>query len=138
MWVNKELLLLLKCKQEIHRRWKQGQTTWNKYREVVREGGNETRKSKAHLELKLAKDVKDNKKSFFKYLKNKRKTRDRVGPLLDGAGARVTENAEKSELLNAAFVLVFTDMTSQGSLTQETMVKECCKGRPSLGQGGLG
>lgn len=136
--MNKELLLLPKCKQEIHRRWKQGQATWNKYREVVREGRNETRKSKAHLELKLAKDVKDNKKGFFKYLKNKRKTRDRVGPLLDGAGARVTENAEKSELLNAAFVLVFTDMTSQGSLTQETMVKKCCKGRPSLGQGGLG
>ena len=29
------------------------------------------RKAKAHLELNLARDVKDNKKSFFKYVSSK-------------------------------------------------------------------
>lgn len=30
------LLSLLKHEQEIHRRWKQGQATWNKHREVFK------------------------------------------------------------------------------------------------------
>lgn len=60
-WMNKELLSLLKHKQEIHRRWKKGQATWNEYREMVRVSWNETRKAKAK-ELNLVKGVKDNKK----------------------------------------------------------------------------
>ncbi|PKU44302.1 rna-directed dna polymerase from mobile element jockey-like [Limosa lapponica baueri] len=42
----------------------------------------------------------------------KRKTRENVGPLLNGTGAMVTEDAEKSELLNAFFASVFTDQAS--------------------------
>lgn len=41
-------------------------------------------KAKTPLELKLAKGVKDNKKGFFKYINNKRKTKDNVGLLLSG------------------------------------------------------
>ncbi|GAB0208273.1 mitochondrial enolase superfamily member 1 [Grus japonensis] len=58
--------------------------------------------------LNLAKDVKDNKKGFFKYISSKRKTRENVGPLLNEVGALVTEDTEKAELLNAAFASVFT------------------------------
>ncbi|XP_063280190.1 uncharacterized protein LOC134564864 isoform X3 [Prinia subflava] len=76
-WRNKEL----KHKQEVHRRWKQGQAVWNAYGKVVREGTNETRKAKAHLELNLTKDVKDNQKGFFN---NKRKMKDNVRPFLNG------------------------------------------------------
>ena len=65
------------------------------------------RKAKAHLELNLAMHVKDNKKDFFKYISSKRKTGDTVGPLLNKEGALVTQDAEKAELLNAAFALVF-------------------------------
>lgn len=36
-------------------------------------------KAKAHLELNLAKDVKDNQKSFLKCTNNKKKTKDNVG-----------------------------------------------------------
>lgn len=42
-WMNKELLVLLKHSQEICRSWKQGQTTWKEYREVVRVSKNERR-----------------------------------------------------------------------------------------------
>lgn len=34
-WMNKELLSFLKYKQKTQRRWKQGQTTWEKYREIT-------------------------------------------------------------------------------------------------------
>jgi len=38
------------------------------------------RKAKVHLESNLARNVKDNKKGFFKYISSKRKARDNVGP----------------------------------------------------------
>ncbi|KAJ7417412.1 hypothetical protein BTVI_32962 [Pitangus sulphuratus] len=86
---------------------------------------NETSRTKAHLELNLAKDVKDNKKGIFKNINHKRKTRNNVGLLLNGRGTLVTEDTEKPELLYAAFALVFPDKTSpQESLTQEIKGKK--------------
>lgn len=67
-------------------RWKQGQATWDEYRDVVRVCRNAARKAKAHLELNLAKDGMDNKKGFFKCINNKRNTRENVSPQLDGTG----------------------------------------------------
>ncbi|GAB0206875.1 mitochondrial enolase superfamily member 1 [Grus japonensis] len=88
--------------------WKKGLATWEEYRDVVRVCRDATRKAKAHLELNLAMDVKDNKKGFFKYISSKRKTRENVGLLLNEVGALVTEDTEKMELLNAFFASVFT------------------------------
>ena len=66
------------------------------------------RKAKIHLELTLARDVKDNKKGFFKYISSKRMTSDNVGPRLNEVGVLVMEDTEKAELLNAIFASVFS------------------------------
>jgi len=42
------------------------------YRNVVRECRDATRKARGHLELKLASDVKNNKKGFFNYIKQQK------------------------------------------------------------------
>ena len=129
--MNKELLAEFRWKRKVHEMWKDRQATWEEYRNVVRACRDATRKAKAHLELKLARDVKNNK-CFFNYISSKRKARDNVGPLLNEVSVLVTEHTEKAELLNAFFASVYQ-----------------CQGRPSgipgpggktrrsLGQGGL-
>jgi len=83
--LNKELLAEIRWKRKIHGMWKEGQPTWEEYRNVVRACRDAMRKPKAHLELKLARDVKNNKKGFFNYISSKREARDNVGSLLNEA-----------------------------------------------------
>jgi len=56
----------------------------------------------------VARDVKDNRKGFFKYIGSKWKTRDNVGLLLNEVGVLVMEDTEKTKLMNAFFALVFS------------------------------
>ena len=46
----------------------------------------EVRKAKAQPELRLATAVKENKKSFYKYIIGKRRTKENFHPLLDTGG----------------------------------------------------
>jgi len=88
--------------------WKEGQATWEEYRNLVRACRDARRKAKVHPELNLARDMKDNKKSFLKYISSKQKTRENVGPLLSEVGVLVMEDTKKVELLNAFFASVFS------------------------------
>ncbi|GAB0176434.1 mitochondrial enolase superfamily member 1 [Grus japonensis] len=103
--MNKELLGKVKQKKKAYRRWKQGQVAWEEYRETVRAAREQVRKAKALIEISLARDVKDNKKSFYRYVSDKRRTRENVGPLRNEMGELVTQDMEKAEVL---FASVFT------------------------------
>jgi len=127
-WISKQLLTKAKWNIKVYRMWKEGQATWEEYRNIVRACKEVTRKGKVHLELNLSRDVKKNMKGLFKYISSKCKTRENVGLLLNEVGALVVEDTEKVVLLNACFVSVFT--AEAGS--QESQAPEV-RGRPSLG-----
>ncbi|GAB0183447.1 mitochondrial enolase superfamily member 1 [Grus japonensis] len=74
----------------------------------VRVARDQSGKAKALIELNLARDIKDNKKSFYRYVSVKRKTRENVGPLQNETGDLVTQDVEKAEVLNNLFASVFT------------------------------
>ncbi|KAK4821805.1 hypothetical protein QYF61_003834 [Mycteria americana] len=110
--MNKELLDKLKHKKEAYRGWKQGQVAWEEYREIVRAARDQLRKAKAPIALNLARDVKGNKESFYRYVSDKRKPRENVGPLWKKMSVRVTQGREKAEVLNNFFASVFTSKHS--------------------------
>ncbi|KFQ50610.1 hypothetical protein N334_03009, partial [Pelecanus crispus] len=106
-WLSRDLLVKLKSKRELHRQWKQGQVSWEEYREAAwwcREG---VRKAKAQLELNLARDVKNNKKGFYRYVNQKRKVKESVPSLMNKNADLVPTDKEKAEVLNF-FASVFT------------------------------
>ncbi|GAB0207924.1 hypothetical protein GRJ2_003258100 [Grus japonensis] len=108
-WMNKDAPGQSQTqKKEAYRGWKQGQVAWEEYREPVRAARDQVRKAKALTEISLARDVKGNKKSFYRYVSDKRRTRENVGPLRNEMGDLVTQDMEKAEVLNAFFASVFT------------------------------
>lgn len=135
--MSRELLANLKHKKEIYGMWKKGQAMWEDYGNVVRVCRDMTSKAKAHLGLSLAKDIKDKKKSFYKYTSSKRKIRGNVWLLLNPMGVLVMEDTEKVELLNVFFASVFTDEDdSQESQTSEVREEDQRK-ETSRGHRGL-
>ncbi|KGL96755.1 hypothetical protein N301_11125, partial [Charadrius vociferus] len=107
-WMNKELLDMIKGKKEAYREWKQGRVAWEEYREIVQAARDQVRQAKAQLELNLSRDIKTNKKSFYKYVSKKRKTREAVGPLQKETEELVTRDRDRAEVLNDFFASVFT------------------------------
>jgi len=98
--MNKQLLDNLKHRKEAYRGWKQGQVTWEKYREIVEAAKEQVRKAKALTELNLARVVKSKKKSFYRHVSDESKTRQNVGPLWKKKRDLVTRDMEKAEVLN--------------------------------------
>ncbi|KAK4824825.1 hypothetical protein QYF61_019675 [Mycteria americana] len=76
------------------------------------QGLDQVRKAKALIELNLARDIKGNTKSFYRYIDEKRKTRENVGLLQKETGELVTWDMEKAEVLNDFFASVFTSKCS--------------------------
>ena len=63
-----------------------------------------------NVEHKLAQNIKSDSKSFYAYLglRSKQNVRDKVGPLEDNAGSKITQGCVMAEELNMHFSSVFT------------------------------
>uniref|UniRef100_A0A8B9FNM4 Reverse transcriptase domain-containing protein n=1 Tax=Amazona collaria TaxID=241587 RepID=A0A8B9FNM4_9PSIT len=135
--MDKELLSKIRRKKEAYKRWKQGQAACEEDRDVVREARDQVRKAKAHFELNLARDVKDNRKGFYGYIASKRQVRDTVGPLWKLSGGLATLDLEKAEVLNDFFASVFTGKCSDHTTQVLEGRRRACENedpRPTVGE----
>ncbi|KFV02204.1 hypothetical protein N339_05970, partial [Pterocles gutturalis] len=107
-WLSKDLQLKLKEKREMYRKWKQGYVAWEEYRGVVQMCRDRIRKAKAQMELNLARDVKNSKKVFYRYMGRSRRAKESVPPLINKKGELASSDMEKAEVLNKCFASVFT------------------------------
>lgn len=98
---------MLKSKKYVYQLRNGSQISFEDYKNLARARGDEDRKAKGQLELKLDNDVKNNNKGFFRYMNSKQcpgKT------LLNRAGKLVTNNADKAEIPNTFFASGFVDL----------------------------
>mgnify|MGYP001851525230 CR=1 FL=1 len=84
----------------MYRKWKQGCVGWEEYRAVVHVCRDRIRKAKAQMELNLARDVKDNKKGFYRYIGRRRQAKESVPPLMKGSRKLASSDIEKAEVLS--------------------------------------
>lgn len=68
------ILVKIKAKKEMHVQWKEGQVSWEEYRHIL-VVQREVRKAKVHWELNLARDIKNDKKGFYRYVNQKTKVK---------------------------------------------------------------
>ncbi len=108
--------------------------TWRDYKEVAKVCREEVRKAKAQLELRLATAAKENKKSFYKYISGKRRSKENFYPLLDAVGNVTTEDKEKAEVLNAFFTSAFNSQISylEGTLHPDLEVWDGTQNTPPV------
>ncbi|XP_059578763.1 RNA-directed DNA polymerase from mobile element jockey isoform X1 [Alligator mississippiensis] len=116
-WLTREIQGSLRAKRGAHKKWKQGEITKDKYTSPACACREAVRRAKATMELRMASQVKDNKKLFFRYIGSKTKAQGGIGPLLNGQKQSVTDRGDKAELLNEFFASVFLSEGHDKSLT---------------------
>ena len=127
------MLGTVSVKKGAYKLWKQGHVTWEEYRNALQTCRHRIRKAKAQVELNLARDVKNNKKTFYRYIGQKRQAKTGVPSLVNLKGELASMDEEKAEVLNEFFALVFTG----GQDSSLSHVPEPCTPKPPGGdQGG--
>lgn len=92
----------------MYRWWKHGCVSWEQYRAVVHVCRDWIRKAKVQMELNLARNMKDNKKGFNRYIGRRRRAKESVPPQMKGNGELASSDTEKAEVLSECFASVFT------------------------------
>jgi len=64
----------------MHKQWKQAQVSWEEYRDAAQLCRGGVRKAKVQMRLNLARDAKDSKKGFYRYVSQKMKVKERISP----------------------------------------------------------
>ena len=67
----------------------------------------EVRTARVQLELNLARDTKNNKKGFYRYVRQKMKVKESIPSLMNKNGEQVSTDQEKAEVLYNFFASVF-------------------------------
>jgi len=106
IWLTHKALKAVGRKRQVYRKYKDA--THPAYIRACKEARVLTRKAKKQFEHKLASKIKEDRKSFFAYVRSKRKSKVNVSPLVDSNGELVSESKAKAEMLNDFFSSVFT------------------------------
>jgi len=91
-WLGQDLLIKLKGKKEVYWQWKQGQVSWEEYRDIAQFCKDGDRKAKEQVELNLARDA--NNKGFYRYVSQKKKVKESIPPLMSKTAKLVTTDKD--------------------------------------------
>lgn len=110
-WVNKSVIKSRRAKNKAWVKYIDSgkrEDVYKKYLLKLKKCSKLSRIAKRNFEQNLAKNVKDNSKSFFSYVRSKQRTKEKVGPLKDKGGEIIKDDRLAANLLNEYFSSVFT------------------------------
>lgn len=119
-WMNKTAKAARKYKSKMWIAYR-ASDTYNdlvEYKRAQNKAVKEYRKAKRQFEKKLAKDVKQNPKSFYAYVRSKTKVKEAVGPLVISDGQYTADKMVMSDMLNGYFGSVFTEENDEDELPE--------------------
>ena len=153
LWMSKDAMTKVKKKYHAWKRYT-GTRQYQDYQHYCRarnEATKEVRKAKKGYEKKLAEDIKNDPKSFWKYVRSKTKVKQGVNDLTRDDGTTAHTNEEKADVLNKFFCSVFTiendenipepemkydgDALNDVVVTEEDVRKKLSKLNPSKSSG---
>ena len=119
LWMNQNVMRVIRKKRRLWKWYCQTKDyqDYLSYQKVCSTATKAVRKAKKNLERKLAKNIKSNPKSFYKYLNSCSKSRSKVGPLRDDDGVLQTDDKDMTSLLNNTFGSVFTVQDTENLTT---------------------
>ena len=110
LWLNIKVKRLLKKRNKIWKRYRctKSHADYERYKTSRKQVTKELRKARKVFEEKLAQDVTDNPKSFYRYMCSRTKSKDKVGPLKDLVGNVIADDKGMCDMLNDFFGSAFT------------------------------
>jgi len=110
LWLIEKVKKAIKNRNKIWKRYRctKSNTDYERYKANRNQVTKELCKARKVFEEKLAQDLKDNPKSFYRYVHSRTKSKDKVGPLKDLVGNVIDDDKGMCDMLNDFFGSVFT------------------------------
>ena len=110
-WMTMDITRKITLKKSCYKQMKSNNTpeTHQIYKNAQKSVRKSIKQAKKQYEDKIADEAKENPKAFFSYVKEKRTTKDSIGPLLNNEGNLESDNGKMTEILNNQFSSVFTN-----------------------------
>ena len=114
-WMNNHILGLIRKKEEMWKiyRKRKSQRSFSRYKRARNKVTSEIRKAKYNFEHRLAKEVRDNPKSFFAYARSQTTIREEVKTVRRNDGELTSSLTETCEVMNLEFQKVFIKSDKQ-------------------------
>ena len=109
LWMKPDALKTSKVKRHLWAKYKQTRhrNDYKTYAKARNKNSHELRKARRNFERKLAKNIRNNVKSFWKYVNSKKKNKSKVNDLKNANGDFVSEDGKKAEVLNLQYGRIF-------------------------------
>ena len=133
-WMDYGACKAVKKKYKAWRRFTDtpGYQSYEEFKKARNKATTELRRAKRKFEEKLAEGIKKDSKSFYRYVKSKVGTKEKIGPLKDDNGNVLTDVESMGELLNRFFASVFSREQGGGDIN----VEESEDDQAEMGSGG--
>ena len=110
LWMNAKAMRSIKKKHKLYKRYLQTQEGLEYQRYIIQRNlcNKIIKKTKKKYEKRIARNCKENVKSFWKYVQSKRKVNSGISPLIKEDGSVASTDYDKASTLNNFFSSVFT------------------------------